>query len=183
MAATSKQKGAAFEREVCTKLSLWVTDGTQHDLFWRSAMSGGRATVAYRRGIKLQKQAGDIVATDRAGNDLLDLFIIECKFYKDLAVEQFIYQTMDDSVWGWWLKLINEARKYKKAPIMIAKQNRRKILMITNSVGFGLLGLTHKDGCVLASIQPNTNIIDFEQFLDEVPYEQSWLTWNPQKPS
>jgi len=41
-----KAKGASFERDICRRLSLWVSAGKQEDVFWRSAMSGGRSTVA-----------------------------------------------------------------------------------------------------------------------------------------
>lgn len=29
----SKAKGASFERDVCKKLSLWVSDGKREDLY------------------------------------------------------------------------------------------------------------------------------------------------------
>ena len=46
-----KQKGGEYERTVCKKLSLWVSNGTRDDIFWRSAMSGGRATLQRKKGI------------------------------------------------------------------------------------------------------------------------------------
>src|SRR5215216_6431446 len=48
-------KGPQWEREVCRALSLWVTNGERVDVFWRSAMSGGRATVHNRSVIPCHK--------------------------------------------------------------------------------------------------------------------------------
>ena len=31
-----KQKGSAFEREICKKLSLWFTENERDDIFFRS---------------------------------------------------------------------------------------------------------------------------------------------------
>jgi hypothetical protein len=47
-----KQKGSQFERDVCRELSLWVSHGKQEDVYWRSAMSGGRSTVAALKGAR-----------------------------------------------------------------------------------------------------------------------------------
>ena len=48
-----KAKGSSFERLICKELSLWITGGEHQDVFWRSAMSGGRSTVAMKKGDKL----------------------------------------------------------------------------------------------------------------------------------
>jgi hypothetical protein len=72
----SKAKGSSFERDICKRLSLWVSDGEEQDCFWRSAMSGGRSTVANRRGVKLNRQAGDITSTSPEGHALTDKFFI-----------------------------------------------------------------------------------------------------------
>ena len=69
-----KLKGGAFEREICVKLSKWVSYGERDDLFWRSAMSGGRQTVGFKKGINRKNQAGDITAIDPIGQKLIDSF-------------------------------------------------------------------------------------------------------------
>src|SRR5690242_5955748 len=79
-----KQKGSSFERKVCKVLSRFVDpDGTDTH-FWRSAMSGGRSTIQRKKGIRNDKQVGDITCVSNKGAWLTDLFLIECKFYKDL---------------------------------------------------------------------------------------------------
>src|ERR1700686_1673675 len=100
-----KGKGSSFERKVCKALSLWVSAGKHVDLFWRSAMSGGRATVAHRRQIVQSeaagttwpsappvRQAGDITAVAPEGHKLTDLFLVECKHYRDLDFDLFIFK-------------------------------------------------------------------------------------------
>lgn len=114
----SKQKGGEFERETCKHLSLWVTGGERRDSFWRSAMSGGRATVA--KGAV--RQAGDICAVAEEGHSLTDRFYLECKFYKDLNIDRFFLEAKG-AMAGFWRTTCQEAEKYGKVPALIAKQN------------------------------------------------------------
>lgn len=118
-----KSKGSGFEREVCKKLSLWVTRGKKEDCFWRSAMSGGRATVAKRKDIHI-RQAGDICSVSPEGHALTDLFFIECKFYKDLGFDSFILDGVG-TLMSHWNKLNEQANKHNLEPMLIARQNRR----------------------------------------------------------
>lgn len=80
-------KGASFEREVSKQLSLWWTDGERDDVFWRSSMSGGRATVRGKQGKATANQYGDITATDSIGEPLVSKVVIELKRgYKNWSV-------------------------------------------------------------------------------------------------
>lgn len=72
-------KGSAFERHLCTTLSLWWTDNQRDDIYWRSSCSGGRATIRSRNNKTTQGQYGDITAIDPIGQPLLDLCIVEAK--------------------------------------------------------------------------------------------------------
>lgn len=121
-----KAKGASYEREVCTKLSLWVSKGKQRDLFWRSAMSGGRATVAAD---KLRHQAGDISAVAPKGHSLTDRFYVECKFLRDLKVPSFFLRG-SGKLASFWLTACQEAAGYDRTPLLIAKQNNWPALVI-----------------------------------------------------
>lgn len=78
MAGKSK-KGGAFERSFCKQLSLWWTSGLRDDVFWRTAGSGGRATMRRRKGQTTVNAHGDIMATDPIGEPLLDVFTLELK--------------------------------------------------------------------------------------------------------
>jgi len=126
----SKQKGGEFERLVCKLLSLWVTDGGKTDVFWRSAMSGGRASVAYKNsGQRLAAQSGDISAVQAEGNALISKFFIECKHYKKLEWECLLYGGSPELL-KMWNKVVEEANKFNKLPVMLARQNGREIVML-----------------------------------------------------
>lgn len=127
---SGKGKGSAFERKVCKALSLWVSHGEHEDLFWRSAMSGGRATVAKKRGAKLSRHAGDISATSEAGHKLTDTYFIECKSYKDLAIAKFLLSG-EGKLAEFWKVAFNEASSFDKIPLLIVHQNMMPTLVIT----------------------------------------------------
>lgn len=117
-----KAKGASYERTVCKALSLWVSKGEREDLFWRSAMSGGRATVGRKSGKSHDAHAGDISPTDRAGQVFTDRFYIEVKAYKDLMIESALMKA-EGKLSKFWRTTCKEATHYKKMPMLIAKQN------------------------------------------------------------
>lgn len=127
----SKQKGSAFEREVCKQLSRWVSHGKREDLFWRSAMSGGRATVAGRRGTTLASQAGDISSVDKAGHVLTNEFYFETKHVKDIALDKFIV-TGSGPLANYWKIAYREARAYNKEAVIIIRQNRFPTLLLAH---------------------------------------------------
>lgn len=125
-----KQKGSAFERMVCKDLSYWVSHGKKEDLFWRSSLSGGRATRGAKTGKNLSRQAGDICAVAPEGHVLTDAFYIEAKHYKDLAIGRFFLK-QTGILAKFWLKTCQEAMRYKKQPMLIARQNGMPIIVIT----------------------------------------------------
>jgi hypothetical protein len=118
-----KQKGSAFERKVCKALSQWVSAGESEDLFWRSAMSGGRATVGQRRGKSHSRHAGDISATSREGHALTDHWYVECKAYRNLSIDSAMIKSTGFLI-KFWDEAVTQAARYKKLPMLIAKQNQ-----------------------------------------------------------
>jgi len=72
-------KGGTFEREICHALSQWWSDGQRDDMFWRSANSGGRATVRTKKGKGTFGNYGDIRADDPDGHALLEFVTLELK--------------------------------------------------------------------------------------------------------
>lgn len=127
---TKRQKGAAFEREICVALSRWVTDGKRSDVFWRTAMSGGRATRGRKRGEHI-RQSGDITAVAPEGHALCDEFYLECKFHKDLQVSSFMFAN-NGGLARFWVETKKQARSEGKEPILIFKQNNRPVLVLAN---------------------------------------------------
>jgi len=132
--ANGKYKGSEFEREMCKTLSSWLSAGKRLDYFWRSAMSGGRATVAMKKNIELGASSGDITAICSEGEVLTKQFMIECKAYRSLQLDQLIFTDTGEFRWI-WLKLKADSKKYHREPMLIAKQNQRPVI-----VGLGRQG-------------------------------------------
>ncbi len=128
-----KQKGSSFERDICVKLSLWITHGEKRDCFWRSAMSGGRATVHKRAGRSI-RQAGDITAVAPEGHALTDHFCIECKHVKKLDIASFILDNRG-ALAKFWKQACKQARDHLRQPLLIAKENGREPLVICRPRG------------------------------------------------
>ena len=72
-------KGSSFERKMCKEFSLWWTNGERDDVFWRTAMSGGRATVRARKGMGTHGQYGDLSAIDPIGEPFTKAIVTEFK--------------------------------------------------------------------------------------------------------
>lgn len=142
-----KAKGSLFEREVCKRLSLWITHGEKEDCLWRSAMSGGRATVAHRKG-KIVRQAGDICAVSPEGHAFTDKWYLECKHVKNLGLDQFLVKGTGPLA-KFWAKCKDEAEIHNREPVIIAKQNGWPILWISEiKPGRAGLMFSHRE-CVV----------------------------------
>ena len=133
-----KQKGSSFERELCRELSLWVSDGKRDDLLWRSAISGGRATVRAKKGKITAHQAGDICAVHELGHKLTNHFFIECKAYKDLKAATLVFHSSGTIV-NFWNICREQAATNDKAPMLVLRQNRFPTLIGLDMVGIDLL--------------------------------------------
>lgn len=72
-------KGGSFEREIAKALSLWWTENTRDDVFYRSHASGGRFTSRRKIGKDTALQGGDITASDPIGEPLISEWSIEIK--------------------------------------------------------------------------------------------------------
>lgn len=129
----SKQKGGSFEREVCVALSKWLTNGKSEDVFWRSAMSGGRATV--RKGAV--RQAGDITAVASEGHILTDNLYIECKHLRNISLDSLIKGKGE--LLNIWKTTEIEAAKYNRIPTLIFRQNRWPTVLCTIKQGIDFL--------------------------------------------
>jgi len=129
-----KDKGSSYERKICNLLSFWVSNLERKDIFWRSAMSGGRATVRRKKGESLGNQAADVSMIDPLGQLLLTLFAIECKHYKSLGVESLFFKCKGE-LSNFWRAIYKEAYSYGKAPMLIAKQNNKPDIVVLDKQG------------------------------------------------
>ena len=157
-----KSKGASFEREVCVLLSKWLSNGTQEDIFWRSALSGGRATVAFKRGKRLASQVGDISCIHPIGNHFISSFAPECKNYANLDWQGLL--TGKGKLLQFWNEIKNQASRYDKHPFLIARQNRMRSVVCLDSTGLNKLNILRRKA-ILISPPNGMFIFDFETFL------------------
>lgn len=171
----SSAKGAAFERQVCRELSGWLSGGVRDDIFWRTAMSGGRATIGLRQGRLREAQAGDVQALDKLGLAFMALFSIECKHVKTLQLGQMLAKKSGKVV-NFWGKHRHECKQYKREPFMVARENRYPTLLFTSHAGLELLGLEYMTfralfkGRVLIPVKGSHEevcILDWGRFLAE----------------
>jgi len=129
---SGKSKGSQWERDVCKALSLWISNGERTDLFWRTAISGGRATRRRQKGEQVNVQIGDICAVDPEGFRLTNCYYIECKHYRDLQVAPFLL-TNSGHLARFWDTTCCEADRYHRSPMLIAKQNRLPPIVLVRS--------------------------------------------------
>ena len=166
-AGGGKSKGSSFEREVCKALSLWVSNGKNEDLFWRSAMSGGRATVGRKAGKSHKAHAGDISCTHARGHVLTDYWCIECKFYKDLNIDLFMFGK-GGNLDRFWKQAWDAAHENEKVPMLIAKQNFKPTIVVVP-----LSELADFNWAELASIAQfemhDVAILDFDSMVKSDP--------------
>ena len=136
-------KGGAFERKIAVQLSEWMSDGEHKDWFWRTAMSGGRATVFAKKGISLKNQVGDICAIDENSFKFSKTFMIECKNYKDVGLKNLITGT-ENKLPEWWEKLWGDADAVDKIPLLVFKQSRMSTLVMMKLDGLAAFRISKR---------------------------------------
>ena len=145
----SIRKGAAFERRISVTLSLWASKGRREDLYWRTASSGGRATLYSRKTRDKHMQRsdqGDITITHPDGQFLMDLFQVECKNYRCLELDKLALgnKGLSDRIWNPYKDESNG-----RVPMVIAGANRCEPLLLTTRSGAYLI-----ENCSVVGIRP-----------------------------
>lgn len=129
--ANGKNKGNSFERDICTQLSHWWSNGKRDDIFWRAATSGGRATQRSKAGKSTYGQHGDIQAVDPIGFPLTELVTIEIKrgYSKETFADLLDKPAGSPSQWRDFIKQSRRECRESGIPhwLMIAKRDRREI--------------------------------------------------------
>jgi hypothetical protein len=163
-----KSKGASFERKVCELLSKWQSNGQDTSWYWRSAMSGGRATVAKKSGKLLQSQCGDITAIDPRGSQFLNKFFVECKHVKSYNLSSFLLYNTGVMAKD-WETAVKQAKDYNKIPLFICNLSSLGIVAVMPSY-MNFVGLQY----CWKVIVPDSNlmVLLFKQLLDEWKWDQ-----------
>ncbi len=128
-AGRGKQKGNAFELQTCKQLSLWVSRGTRADLFARNVLSGGRFTAAKKAGQETSIP-GDLMANSPLAYEFLSVFSIECKHWKSLALESFLFDFKGTSTLAKVIAHCMEDCAHARTHwLLIARQNRKPTMI------------------------------------------------------
>lgn len=179
-------KGSQFERDLCRQLSLWWTNGSRDDVFWRSAQSGGRATFRAKKGKQTFGSYGDIAATDPIGRPLLDLMTIEAKKgygkkgtafdaldnlprfgkVKPCQWEEFVIQASTDSLKAgtpYWMLV--HRRPQRATMCFVPYELQRYLKILRESSPAAVIGVDGREGCWNSQL---ILAVPFESFLASV---------------
>lgn len=179
----SKAKGSAFERLVCSRLSLWVSGGQRSNIFSRNVLSGGAFTVASGKGHEVNLP-GDIAASHPLAFDFLSLFMVEAKHRKDLALATFLWDMSGKNFMARvYDQAFAQAAKVGLMPMIIAKQNHSPtIVLVPWAIGEAARALTfpagmlayhslHRDRVMLILFDQMLRYVRPVKFLEQVKRE------------
>jgi len=130
----SKNKGNTFERAICKELSLWWSNGTNDNVFWRTASSGGRATQRGKKGKTTSNQGGDITFTDAVGEPFISMFSIEVKKgYPSYELQRILDKSENTkpSILEQWIQQAKKSHESARSHswALIAKKDRAQTLI------------------------------------------------------
>ena len=113
MGRHSKAKGAAFERLMAKQFSLWWTGNARDDVFWRTPLSGGRATRRSSSGRQTSGGYGDLHSTHDKADVFCRMCTIEMKTgYPGLNLLTLLVRNDRADIWQKWMaKLKKEAKQ------------------------------------------------------------------------
>ena len=113
----SSNKGRTFEREICKILA--ENFGGEYR---RVPMSGGFMGGANRlRNKEVRQDAKDILSGDIICPDDFP-FSVECKHHKEIRWTELN---------KYWIKIKEEANKMKRIPLLIYRENRKPIMVMS----------------------------------------------------
>ena len=183
-----KEKGNAYERELCVIFSKWWSGGKSEDLFYRTHGSGGRATSRARFGKQTPGSDGDLMCVDPDGQVFIDRFSIEAKngYGMEWSVQDILEKTPRSAkrlFEEFWEQAVRSATHANKEPLLVFKKNRRQdILCVRTSVAghLGLLPTETFPSLILRHEGERIMLLPLKAFLENVSREQveaaTWLT-------
>ncbi len=130
---SKSKKGSAFERRICSQLSLWWSEGKSDSLFWRTANSGGRATTRAKKSKDTKNAHSDIAATDPSSQPLMDLLVLELKRgYNRYTIQDLIDKPKGaaEQIHEEWFRKVIHSSKLAGTPhwMVIVQRDRREAL-------------------------------------------------------
>jgi hypothetical protein len=89
-------------------------------------------------------QLGDVGLIDPLGAELINTFVIECKWRKKHQIHNLVYS--DTAEWaGFWKDVSQLAKEHHKLPLMFCHERSKKDLVVVNEKGWRLLQKVYKD--------------------------------------
>lgn len=152
-----KEKGSSFERSICHTISMWWSKGEYEDGFWRTASSGGRATIRGRKGKSTTNHHGDICATREEAIPFLSLVTLELKRgFSSSSIMDLLDKPKESILQTHEKWFVQAMQSHKLAGsfswMVIAKRDKRKPLVFLPS------DLTYKFHALEQEIEPDLNI-------------------------
>lgn len=115
----AKTKGTNYERDFAKRLSLWWTYGQLQDAFWRTSLSGGKATIT-----NSTVQVGDICAIRPIAIPLENCVVFELKRgYTKTLILDWLLLGSTSLVGQWWEKGIQQSIDTNRKFILIVKHD------------------------------------------------------------
>lgn len=120
-----KGKGSDFERKIAKQFSLWLSDGKDKNLLWRTPSSGAKKT---------ENIAGDLMALKPEGRIFTDVFCVEIKHYKNISllseldIGEHGRETTD--LRRWWNQCCYDACSIGRKPLLVFKRDGFKPYMM-----------------------------------------------------
>ena len=169
------KKGGGFEREMCKLLSKWYTHGERDDIFWRTAGSGGRATVRMKQGKMTADSAGDMCAIDEIGKKLTAASIWEMKrgysgkgkqknrTINLITILDKLRQEKDPLLVDWFIKLRKEMREHdRETGFIIFKRDRKNACIAFTTKTFKYLKARNVKKYFFPSFGPVATILCYK---------------------
>lgn len=158
----SSNKGAEYERTMCLRLSLWISNRRNRDLFWRSAMSGGRSTIinAAKQHGSVDAHAGDLAATHPDGHRFLACFTVECKSLADFHWHRLVMHSGVSDFEVCWIQTVEQTIEGAE-PLGFFKHTRIGEVAVTTKAGYEMLrgNLTDPtNDLIVTAIFPRTSV-------------------------
>jgi len=154
---SGRTKGQDFEREICRQLSMWWSRGTESNVFWRSAASGGRATNNSARGKGTYGSYGDIAAVHPSGRGLLDKVTLElkCGYKNDSSTVTHLLDKPQGAVQQMFEAFLEQAHEAAHEAntewMLITKRDKRQPFVFMSC---GLFSLLKESGSKLYATTP-----------------------------
>ena len=115
----AKTKGSNYERDFAKRLSMWWSYGQLQDAFWRTSLSGGKATID-----NSDVHVGDICALRPIAVPLENCVVFELKrgYTKSLLLD-WLLLGVTSLVGQWWEKGYKQATTLNRKFILIVKHD------------------------------------------------------------